>query len=179
AALARSGPDRLFSRPALWRLSRMRGSAGSQTRPQAAAALARTLAEANPGRTFWLVGDSAYVNAAVLRGRPKNLRVIGPLHWKAALYERPGPYGGNGRPPQKGRRRRAPKAMIEDEAAYPAEVLEVAFPKATRALRVQVIHDVLWYRGSKDEPVTVVLVRDPAGEWRDEALVATDPTVSA
>ena len=25
----------------------------------------------------------------------------------------------------------------------------------------------------------VVLVRDPLGEWRDEALVATDPTVSA
>jgi hypothetical protein len=25
----------------------------------------------------------------------------------------------------------------------------------------------------------VVLVRDPSGQWRDEALVATDPTVSA
>jgi hypothetical protein len=25
----------------------------------------------------------------------------------------------------------------------------------------------------------VVLVRDPLGQWRDEALVATDPTVSA
>jgi hypothetical protein len=44
---------------------------------------------------------------------------------------------------------------------------------------VQVIRDVLWYRGCKDESVVVVLVRDPAGEWRDEALVATDPTASA
>ena len=49
----------------------------------------------------------------------------------------------------------------------------------TRALRVQVVRGVLWYRGSKTEPVLVVLVRDPLGQWRDEALVATDPTASA
>jgi hypothetical protein len=49
----------------------------------------------------------------------------------------------------------------------------------TRALRVQVIRGVLWYRGCKTEPVMVVLVRDPLEQWRDEALVATDPTVSA
>src|SRR5262249_23588338 len=152
---------------------------GYQTRPQAAAALARKLAEANPERAFWLVGDSAYVNAAVLQGRPNNPRVIGPLHWKAALFERPGPYGGKGRPPKRGRRPPPPRARMGAGAASPAAVLEVAFPKATRALRVQVIRDVLWYRGSKDEPVTVVLVRDPAGQWRDEALVATDSTATA
>ena len=72
-----------------------------------------------------------------------------------------------------------PKAMIEDTATYPAELMEIAFPKVTRELRVQVIRDVLGYRGSKTEPVTVVLVRDPLGQWRDEALVATDPGASA
>ena len=44
-----------------------KGQDGYQTRPQATAALAWKLAEANPERTFWLVGDSAYVNAAVLQ----------------------------------------------------------------------------------------------------------------
>src|SRR4029079_4991172 len=72
-----------------------------------------------------------------------------------------------------------PKAMIEDTATYPAELLTVTFPKQARQLRVKVIRHVLWYRGSKPEPVMIVLVRDPLGEWRDEALVATDPTVSA
>lgn len=172
-------PDRPFCLPVLWRLYRKKGSAGYRTRPQAAAELARELAEANPERTFWLVGDSAYLNAAVLQGRPANLQVIGPLHWKAALYEPPGPYSGKGRRPKKGPRLPAPRAMIEDTAAYPAETLEVVFPKLTRTLRVQVIRDVLWYRGSKTEPVLVVLVRDPLGQWRDEALVATDPGVSA
>jgi hypothetical protein len=172
-------PDRYFCLPVLWRLYRKKGQPGHQARPQAAAALARKLAEADPDRVFWLVGDSAYVNAALLQGRPANLQVIGPLHWKAALYERPGPYGGKGRRPKKGPRLPAPKAMIEDETAYPAEVLEVTFPKATRELRVQVIRDVLSYRGSQTDPVAVVLVRDPAGQWRDEALVATDPRASA
>ena len=69
--------------------------------------------------------------------------------------------------------------MIEDTGTYPAEVMTIAFPKLARELRVQVIRDVLWYRGCKTEPVTVVLVRDPSGQWRDEALVATDPTASA
>jgi DDE superfamily endonuclease len=176
-----SRTDRYYWLPVLWRLSRKKGQDGYQTRSQAAAMLARQLAEANPDRIFWLVGDSAYVNATLLQGRPEDLQVIGPLHWKAALYGLPAPR----QPKQKGASRTKgdrlpnPKAMIEDTTTYPAESLTIAFPKHTRQLRVQVIRDVLWYRGCKTEPVAVVLVRDPAGEWRDEALVATDPTVSA
>ncbi len=174
-------PDRTFCLPVLWRLYRKKGCAGYRTRPQAAADLARTLAEANPGRTFWLVGDSAYINAEVMRGRPEDLQVIGPLPWKAALYDRPAPRrpGQRGATRKKGDRLPNPKAMIEDTAAYPAELVTIAFPKQERELRVQVVRDVLWYRGAKTEPVMVVLVRDPLGQWRDEALVATDPTVTA
>src|SRR5512135_2908297 len=150
-------PDRYFCLPVLWRLYRKKGSAGYQTRPQAAAAMARTLAEANPGRAFWLVGDSAYVNAALLQGRPENLRVIGPLHWKAALYDRPAPRQPRqrGASRKKGDRLPTPKAMIEDTVSYPAELVRIPFPKQARELRVQVVRDILWYRGSKTEPVTV------------------------
>src|SRR5262249_8024927 len=147
--------DRYYCLPVLWRLYRKKGQPGYQARPQAAAALARKLAEANPGRTFWLVGDSAYVNAAVLQDRPANLQVIGPLPWKAALYERPAPRQPKqrGAPRKKGDRLPNPRAMIEGTAAYPAELLTVAFPKRERELRVQVVRDVLWYRGSKTGPV--------------------------
>jgi len=171
--------DRYFCLPVLWRLYRKKGQLGHKPRPQSAAELARRLAEANPDRTFWLVGDSAYVNSTLLQGRPANLQVIGPLHWKAALFQRPGPYGGKGRRPKKGDRLPTPKAMIEDTTTYPAELLEIAFPQLTRQLRVQVVRDLLWYRGSKTDPVAIVLVRDPLGQWRDEALVTTDPTASA
>jgi hypothetical protein len=174
-------PDRSSCLPVLWRLGRKTGQPGHRPRPQWAAEMVRRLAAANPERIFWLIGDSAYVNAALLQGRPNNLQVVGPLHWKAALYERPEPprAGQRGRRRKKGERLPTPKAMIEDSATYPAELLEIAFPKVTRGLRVQVIRDVLWYRGSKTDPVAVVLVRDPSGQWRDEALVTTDPTVSA
>jgi hypothetical protein len=173
--------DRYFCLPVLWRLYRKQGQPKHQSRPQAAAELARQLAEANPGRTFWLVGDSAHINATLLRKRPKNLQMIGPLNWKAALYELPPPR----RPKQRGASRKkgerlpAPRAMIEDTVTYPAEVQTIAFPKVSRDLRIQVIRNVLWYRGCQTAPVVVVLVRDPLGQWRDEALVATDPTVSA
>ena len=173
--------DRHYCLPVLWRLYRKKGQPGHKPRPQSAAELARKLAEANPGRTFWLVGDSAYINAAVLRGRPANLQVIGPLHWKAALYERPAPRlpKQRGASRKKGNRLPNPKAMIEDTATYPSESVTINFPKGARELRVQVIRDVLWYKGAKSDPVMVVLVRDPLGQWRDEALVSTDPTASA
>ena len=174
-------PDRPFCLPVLWRPYRKEGSAGYQTRPQAAAAPARRLAAANPDRVSWLVGDAAYVNAAALQGRPDNLQVIGPWPWKAAPDDLPGPRrpGQEGTPRKKGDRLAAPKVMIAEAATYPAEEQTMAFPKTTRTLRVQTIRNVLWDRGSKTEAVLVVLVRDPLGQWRDEALVCTDPTVSA
>src|SRR5215210_3382076 len=139
-------PDRYYCLPVLWRLYRKKGQDGYRTRPQAAATLARKLAEANPDRTFWLVGDSAYVNAAVLQDRPANLQVIGPLPWKAALFGRPDPpvEGQRGRRRKKGQRLPTPKAMIEDTTTYPGERIEITFPRASRELRVQVIRDVLW-----------------------------------
>ena len=70
--------DRYFCLPLLWRLYRKKGKPGHQSRPLAAAELARKLARANPGRSFWLVGDSAYINAAMLSHRPENLEMIGP-----------------------------------------------------------------------------------------------------
>ena len=124
-------PDRYYCLPVLWRLYRKKGQDGYQTRPQAAAALARKLAEANPDRTFWLVGDSAYVNAAVLQDRPKNLQVIGPLHWKAALYERPAPRrpGQKGRAAQEGGAAAEPQGHDRGHGDLPGRGPEIAFPK--------------------------------------------------
>ena len=172
-------PDRHYCLPVLWRCYRKKGQAGYRSRTQLAARMAHLLAEGLPDRTFWLVGDSAYINSELMRGRPENLQVLGPLRWDAALYQVPGPYGGKGRPPKKGGRLPPPLAMIEDTTAYPASEEAIRFPELERRLRIQVVREVLWYTGCGESPVVVVLVRDPLGQWRDEALVATDPTVSA
>ena len=172
-------PDRHYCLPVLWRCYRKKGQAGYRSRTQLAARMAHLLAERLPERTFWLVGDSAYINSELMKGRPENLRVLGPLRWDAALYEVPGPYPGHGRPAKKGERLPTPLAMIGDTTAYPASEEVIVFPKLERRLRIQVVRGVLWYTGCGADPVTVVLVRDPLGQWRDEALVATDPTASA
>jgi DDE superfamily endonuclease len=174
-------PDRYFCLPVAWRLYRKKGTAGHRKRTELAAELARLVAACLPGRACWLVGDAAYLTAAVLRGRPANLRVIGPLRWDAALYGLPPARapGQRGRGRKKGERLPTPRQMIEDTARYPAHEAELAFPAGGRRLRLQAVRDVLWYSGAGAEPVTLVLVRDVAGAWRDAALLATSPDVPA
>jgi len=44
-------------------------------------------------------------------------------------------------------------------------------------LHLKQIDDVCWPSVASVKPVRAVLVRDPKDEWRDEALVSTDPTL--
>jgi hypothetical protein len=69
--------------------------------------------------------------------------------------------------------------MIEYTATHPARQRTIRFPKLERRLRIQVVRNHLWYTGCGENPVKVVLVRDPLGQSRDEALVAIDPMVSS
>jgi hypothetical protein len=174
-------PDRYITLPVVWRAYRKVGTDGHKTRTALAAEMGRMVAGWLPKRECWLVGDNAYLNGTVLADRPANLRVIGPLRWNAVLNALPPVRvpGTRGRPRKKGDRLPTPKQMIEDPVGYPATERDVALAGTTRRLRVQVVRDVLWYSGSKTEPMTVVLVRDMTGGWRDEVLLATSPDVSA
>lgn len=174
-------PDRSFVLPVVWRAYRKAGTPGHQTRTALAAELARLVATWLPDRDCWLVGDQAYLNGTVLADRPKNLRVIGPLRWNAALHRPPEarPPGRKGRPKMLGERLPTPAAMIEDTTTFRASRITATVGRTRRRLRVQVVSGVLWPAGSKTERVTLVLVRDVAGEWRDEVLLATGGGVSA
>lgn len=173
--------DRFFTLPVVWRACPKKGTAGHKTRTQLASELGRLIAQWLPDRDCWLVADNAYVNKTVLADRPKNLQLIGPLRWNAALYDLPPvtPIRGRGRPKTKGDRRPAPKEMIEDTNSYPATEQDFQIGATTRKLRIQVIRDVLWYTGAKTEPLSVILVRDVLGQWRDEVLLATSRDASA
>jgi len=174
-------PDRAFTLPVLWRAYRKKGTDGHRTRSTTAVELARLVATALPDRDCWLIGDGAYLNKTTLADRPKNLQVLGPLRWNAALHRPPEPRPAGkkpGRPRVYGDRLPTPKAMIEDTKAFPATTLRMRFGETERKLRVQVLGDARW-RGAKREPVTVILIRDAAGEWRDEVLLATGRDVPA
>lgn len=174
-------PDRTFTLPVLWRAYHKKGTEGHRTRSTTAAELARRVANALSDRDCWLIGDSAYLNKTTLADRPKNLNVLGPLRWNAALHKAPEPRkpGQRGASRVYGDRLPTPKAMIEDTTAFPATTLRMRFGETERELRVQVLGDTRWPTGAKREAVTVVLIRDAKGEWRDEVLLATGRDVPA
>jgi hypothetical protein len=170
-------PDRAFALPILWRAFRKKGTAGHRKKTVLARELACLAARALPDRRVCLVGDSAYVNAAVLRDGPANLDVIGPLPLKAALYRcppAPPARRGRGRLPKKGERLPTPKEMLEKPQEFVADEVAFALPGGAKVLRAQVLRGVLWYTGSKEGRVMVVLLRDPSGAWKDTALLCTD-----
>ncbi len=87
------------------------------------------------------------------------------------------PLGREGRR-KKGDRLPTPKAMLADDRRWPVQDLVIAFPKGKRRLQVKVVKDVCWYQAAGSQPVQLILVRDPKGEWRDEALLSTDQTLT-
>ncbi len=174
-------PDRSFVLPVLWRADRKAGTPGHRTRTALAAELARRVATWLPDRDGWRVGDQAYLNGPVPADRPKNLRMIGPRRWNAAWHRPPEPpgVGRKGRPKVLGERLPSPAEMIDDPNTFRASRITADVGGTTRRVRVQVVPDVRWPSGSKTDPMTVVRVRDVAGEWRDEVLLATGTGVSA
>jgi hypothetical protein len=174
-------PDRFFVLPVVWRAYRKKGTEGHRTRTELAAEMARLVAGWIPERKCWILGDNAYVNGTVLANRPTNLHVIGPLRWNAALHHKPEPRtpGQRGRTRTKGDRLPSLKTIIENRTEYPAEQLTVTLGETKRTVWVQVLRDVLWPSGSKTDPVTVIVIRDAAGEWRDEVILSTCVDVTA
>ena len=174
-------PDRHHCLPVLWRVFRKKGTAGHKKRTRLAAEMAELVCDLAPLRDVRLVCDNAYVNAAVLRDRPANLELIGPLSMRAALYDLPSPRPAGQRGPRrkKGARLATPKEMFLDRRRYRPTWSQLCCPRGARELRVQEIGPVLWYSACGERPVRVLLVRDPQGSWPDVALLSTDVRLSA
>ena len=173
-------PQRYFCLSILWRVYEKQGTKPKQehrTKNQLAAEMVAVLASWLPQRQILLVGDSAYIGKHLLRARPANVDALGPIHWKAALYEvLAEPQGRQ----KHGRRLPNPKALLADEQRWPARLETLTFKNGvTRELALKVITGVCWYDTAGPQAVQVVLVHDPLGQWRDEALVCTDVSLSA
>jgi hypothetical protein len=128
------------------------------------------------GRPVYAVVDSAYVARTLLEGRPANVEVLSRLRPDAALWARPGRRrpGQRGRPRRKGHRLPTPKAMAATRrrwdplpvTLYGQQVTPLVFGCTA-----------LWYGALRDQPVRIVIVRDPSGRRRDEAFFCTDLAV--
>ena len=173
-------PTRYFCLPILWRVYEKRGTKAKKdhrTKSMLAADMVKVLAEWLPSRKLMVVADSAYIGKYLLRGRPANVEALGPICWRAALHE---VVKEPRRGCRHGKRLPTPKEMLANDKRYPAERLDVPFKNGvTRKLEVKVIREVCWYTVTGSAEVQWVLVRDPQGEWRDEALLCTDLTLTA
>ena len=128
------------------------------------------------GRTVYAVVDSAYAARPLLEGRPANVEVLSRLRPDAARWARPGRRrpGQRGRPRKRGHRLPTPKAMAATRrhwdalplALYGRQVTPLVFGCTAR-----------WSGALRDQPVRIVIVRDPSGRRRDEACCCTDLTV--
>jgi hypothetical protein len=127
-------------------------------------------------RTVYAVVDSAYAARPLLEGRPANVHVLSRLRPDAALWARPGRRrpGQRGRPRRKGHRLPTPKAMAATRRRWDA--LSVTLYGRQVAPLVFGC-TALWYGALRDQPVRIVVVRDPSGRRRDEAFFCTDLAV--
>ena len=171
--------DRFFCLNVLWRLyaKKDRGAAAEhRTKPQLASAMIEGVASWLPGRRLVAVGDSNYLGKHLLKGLPQGVAALGPLHWKARLSA---PLAaGHDRRRKKGVELGTPQQALDD-AGRPWQDLLLHHPKGQKALRVKVLGPCCWYASAGATPLRVVLVRDPEGKWRDEALLSTDLDLSA
>ena len=168
--------------PVLFRLYRGKKRCKAENRayrkcPELAAELIKVLADALPDRRLVVVGDSAYTNGSIIRGRPKNVTVIGRCRLDAALYAPPPSRrrGQMGRPRVRGKRLPSPQKQI---ATARWKTVEVTVYGKTVKVRVVVI-DALWYVAARSELVRLVVVRNFPGHERDDVFVCTDPATEA
>jgi hypothetical protein len=131
-----------------------------------------------PDRACYLVVDSAYAGRTTLEHRPANLHVISRLRLDAALWAPPPPrrLGQKGRPRRRGVRLPTPKAQAAARCHWHAMPVTIY----GRALVTQVFRSTaLWYAALRDQPVRIVVVRDPSGKRQLDAFFCTDLTATA
>ena len=168
--------------PVLFRLHRGKKRCKAEKRkyrkcPELAAELIKLLADTLPERRIIVVGDSAYTNGSIIKGRPNNVTIVGRSRLDAALYAPAPARGPNqmGRPRVRGARLPSPEKQT---AKARFKRIEVTVYGRTVMVRVLVI-DALWYVAAHSELVRLVVVRDFPGHERDDVFVSTDPTITA
>jgi hypothetical protein len=190
-------PDKTWSLPILMRLyrrqqrsrqpGRPRGerkaigqatAAEYRSRPQLAREMIARLAAWLPDRTFYVLGDSEYAGRSISRSLPPNAHLISRMVMNAALY---GP-----RPPRRPHQRGAPRKK-GPRLPSPAQLAASRTVRWTRT-RVRLYGQGvrlwykscvgLWYNSAGPRPLRIVVVRDPAGQRRDDCFFSTDTTLS-
>jgi len=174
--------DRVFCLPYAARLwwpkkSNVKPQGGSyKTKPQLGLELI-TLTRSWVGSdiTLRVVVDGGYSNSTLVKDRPANVHITGKVRRDAVLYAPPERHrgaAGRGRPRKKGKPLCKPCVMFNYYSTdWDALFIEL-YGKET-ILLVRQFH-AIWYRVGGNEVLSIVLVRDPDGDYPDTVLFDTD-----
>jgi hypothetical protein len=170
--------DRCFCINLLWRVySKAVKGLPHQTKSQLARQMLDLVVLRLPERTLYLIADSAYIGAKLLKDLPDNIHAVGPIHPKANLMSS---LPATAEKRQKGERLAKPTEMMEYPEFGAWDDLRLALPNGTRKqLLVKVVKGVCWPSVTQQRKLQLVLVRDPEKKWRDERLLSTDMRLSA
>src|SRR5262245_2825317 len=171
--------DRFFCVNLLWRVySKKVKGLEHQTKSQLARQMLDLVAIWLPEHTVSVVADSAYMGKHLIKGLPQNVHAVVPIHTKASLTQ-PLPPDCTGQR-KIGEPLAKPKEMMEDSEFGEWDELSLDLPKGEKkVLWVKVIKGVCWYPAAGQRKLQLVLLRDPAKQWRDEMLLSTDLRLTA
>lgn len=138
-----------------------------------------------PDRPLVVVGDSSYAVIDLL-ARCQALSVpitfVTRLRLDARLYDPAPPRkpGTNGRPPVKGARQPTLQQRLDDPTT-PWQRVRVAawYQRGPRDVEIATGTAVWYHTGKPPVPLRFVLIRDPLGQFDPQALLCTDPAVTA
>jgi hypothetical protein len=169
--------DRPFCINLLWRVyAKKTKGLPHQTKSQLARQMLDLLAVWLPRHTLYVVADSAYIGAKLLKGLPHNLHAVGPIHPKASLTAAPPP--GQGKP-SGAARVPTPNELMGSDAFGAWEGLRLDLPNGrSKRLQVKVVRGLCWPSVTQQRALQLVLVRDPEKKWREERLLSTDLRLS-
>ena len=148
--------------------------------------LVRIVARWAPQRRFTVVGDATYAthglaaafSAASRSARLRGTRLVSRFRMNAATYAQPRPRSGPSRPRLKGDRLPSPQQLADDARTRWRSAV-VPWYGGTDKLLWLCAGEGLWHKAQTGAKwVHWVLVRDPAGERRDEVFFTTDPELS-
>ena len=173
--------DRVFCLPyaaRLWWPEKAKvKSQGKQykTKSQLGAELIRlTRSWLDPSTTLRVIVDGGYSNKELLQGRPQRAHVTGKLRIDAALYGTvaSGQPKKRGRPRKKGQRLPTPESIFNNPATKWEWIRMSLYGKETIVSVYR--FEAIWYKAAANELLSIVLVRDPAGQYPDMAFFDTD-----
>lgn len=132
----------------------------------------------DPSITVRVIVDGGYSNKQLLQGRPQGVHITGKVRMDAALYAQvaQAPSTTRGRPRKKGERLPCPKSLFAHHAT-PWEWIWISLYVQETIVSVHRF-EAIWYKAAGNEPLAIVMVRDPGGKYPDTVFFDTDTAAS-